>query len=73
MFDELFDIFERDGRRNRAGGERRGVRGFFSRMFGGEDDERRRESRYDYDDDDDYEGRNGRRNRHRDDAFDFGD
>ena len=87
MFDEVFDMFERDGRRGRPAGERRGLRGFLSRMFGdGDEHEDVRRSRYeddhdDYshrrrDDDDEYEyaGRPDRRRRERDnDLFDFGD
>jgi hypothetical protein len=83
VFDEVFDMFERDGRRSRPAGERRGLRGFFARMFGDSDDHddsRRYESDHDDDtrrsryDDDEYEGRPGQRRRERDnDVFDFGD
>lgn len=84
MFDEVFDMFERDGQRSRPAGERRGLRGLISRMFGdGDDYDDSRRGRYDsdgYDDsrrsryDDEYEGRQGQRRRERDnDVFDFGD
>jgi hypothetical protein len=61
--DLLGDLFERDGRR-REPGERRGLRGFFGRLFdGGEDDDERQSE----------VGRDGRRRRERDrdGAFDW--
>lgn len=75
MFDEVFDMFERDGRRSRPGGERRGLRGFISRLFDGdEDDEATRRGRYVDEDHDPDEGRPGHRRRDRDnDVFEFGD
>ncbi|MBA4179528.1 MAG: hypothetical protein C0506_02970 [Anaerolinea sp.] len=46
---ELFDLFEREGReRKRADGAtppRRGIRGFFDRMFAGDEDEDEDEER----------------------------
>jgi len=77
VIDEVLDMFERDGRRGQPAGERRGLRGFISRMFGdGDEHEDGRRSRYESDHDDDYEADNrpGRRRRERDnDVFDFGD
>ena len=90
MFDELFEMFERDREPARPGErreERRGIRGFFSRMFGGgEDSDRRgthrsgddRDNRYDdeqpsrYRFGDEDDSRSRRRDRERD-SFDFGD
>ncbi len=57
MFDELFEMFERDREPARPG-QKRGVRGFFSRLFGGQSDQshsdqERDDNRRRYDDDDD--------------------
>ncbi len=86
MFDEVFEMFERDGRRGRPAGERRGLRGLISRVFGdGDDHDDVRRARYEndhddhhrrsrYDDDGEYDGHPNRRRRERDnDLFDFGD
>jgi hypothetical protein len=75
LLDELFKIFERGGRR-RDGQRQGGVRGFFSRMFGGGDDAGREDHSapdrdlQDDDDDDHYARRSRRRDR---DPFEFGD
>lgn len=82
MLDELFEFGEgRDKKRGTAAPRQGGIRGFFQRLFAGEDaDEHRRydgrdgdydrkRRDYDHDDDDDYRG-NRQRNR-RDEGFDF--
>ena len=88
MLDELFEMFERDndrGGRRADGAQKRGIRGFFSRRFGGGgsrpiDDAgaapvARQYRDDDHDDDDDTYGRDRRRGRRRDrdqdDGFDF--
>lgn len=85
MFDELLELFERDGSKRRSDQPRRGgIRGLLDRVRGGggdnhhdDDDYRRtptggeRDGDYDHDDDDPRDGR-GRRRRDND-AFDFGD
>lgn len=90
MLDELFEMFDRDGNRNTSQEPRKkGIRGFFSRLFGGGEDhdsrpaaertDSARTRRGDHDDDDDdddgYRGRQQPRSRRdRDsDGFDFGD
>ena len=75
MFDELFDMFDRDRGRGREPGERRGIRGFFARVFRGGDRDDGMPPGY-CDDEDDHrdEGRAASRRRRRDDdRFDFGD
>jgi hypothetical protein len=83
MFDELFEMFERDGdgrsRNDRGAGRQRGIRGFFSRLFGRDDhasddppgyrDERHRTPSY-RDDDDDGRERRYRAHHDRDDDDD---
>ncbi len=84
MFDELFEIFDRDRRRSRSGSQpeqRRGLLGSLSRIFGGEDDHDDVDrSRYQTDDDRDRDrrdrgdGDDERHGRRRErDAFEFGD
>ena len=72
MFDEIFDMFDRDGGRGRPAGEQRGWRGFLGRLFGGGDgdDDAPRRSRPG--ETDDYDGGPERRRRDND-GFDFGD
>ena len=77
MFDEIMEVFDRDGRRrNPNQPQKRGIRGFFSRMMGGDS---RPEGHQDSDDDDGdalYERsrdrRRDRRDRRDDDGPDFG-
>lgn len=75
VFDELFDMFDRDGRRGREAGERRGIRGFFARLIDGDEGDDDKRSGYRDDDfDRGDEGRAASRRRRRDDdGFDFGD
>lgn len=77
MFDELFEMFDRD-KRNRSNGARPGLLG---RIFGGgqgrsfdddDDDRRRYERRSDFDDDE-FEGGRDRSRRRRDEDFGFDD
>ena len=83
MLDELFEMFERDndrGGQRADGAQKRGIRGFFARRFGGGrsrpiDDASAAPVARRYDDDDDDFGRQRgparRRDRDRDDGFDF--
>jgi len=77
MFDELFEMFERDGeerRRDRRAPRQGGIRGVFSRLFGRDDhayDDRPRyrdehQRRTPYRDDDDFDDDHERRYRARD-------
>ena len=74
MFDEILDLFDRNGRGNRNGSRP----GLLGRMFGGASDgdasrhRRTDDDHLDIDDDDDREDR-GRSRRRRDDDFGFDD
>ena len=78
MLDELFELFDRDRRRNHTGTRRRGL---LARLFGGSDRhhdgirpvEDRGRTRTEHDDFDDDDGSNNRRARRRErDPFEFG-
>lgn len=67
MFDDLFDLFDRDRRRS-SGERRRGLGGLLDRLSGEERDNIRSDRRRADDWDDDRDG--GRRRRHRDEVWD---
>lgn len=77
MFDELLDMFDRDGGRNNNDPnqpKRKGFRGFLDRlrsMGDDDDDDRRNDRRREYDDEDNYAATSGRRRERDRDFADF--